>query len=609
MCHKVRWDEEMQDSIDVHEGLLQQLALGVDDENTKDSAQEVCDEMPDKVVWDEDISGELDMNNDLLQLLASGKGYLDDVQVVDGSTGFIETGLVDADHVFLGEFGVESQPVGKAAMDHELIPERDISFLLGLAMDYVINKMPINVNLHDGLLQQLAGARENVYDLKTEPTVELDFDEILTEFCSSSVDNNIADQALVFLPHLEIDKDTLAVEQFYYKLKVAQQDGNKTCLWPLNKQVQFFSKFKELVEHGMAMHSSKQGSNVIQFVLEEITTRKHGGKDEVLTHAGGFSQFLEFGEITHAKIHQLVAFNPTNQHGQIVSLQLSLALSVMVNKEGNNMWMEEQLEGNTVKMLILIRQHLWKGGGIGRAYLRTVNSHLVLDQLQSGQHGGFSSRNFKQWKQWDPGITRFMDVISEKGEAMPSSLCCLIFYFSLFKSTNRLSIKETLFFTLVLRHQQKRCPKTNEDDLLLVNGIIVHHYKPANVITVRCKQYVNDTVLRYYDDFLPAQILILHRSWAAKIELIGYPRHGVAWGQATFRGGGSVTPILYGLNLWMVGPSCQWVKENYKRKAGQGKGIGKTESEIGSGIPLPRRPRRRPSHVPASSSAATGIYR
>jgi len=32
---EVTWDEEIQADINTHQGLLQQLALGVDDENTK----------------------------------------------------------------------------------------------------------------------------------------------------------------------------------------------------------------------------------------------------------------------------------------------------------------------------------------------------------------------------------------------------------------------------------------------------------------------------------------------------------------------------------------------------------------------------------------------
>ncbi|RLN22457.1 Coatomer subunit beta' [Panicum miliaceum] len=41
----------------------------------------------------------------------------------------------------------------------------------------------------------------------------------------------------------------------------------------------------------------------------------------------------------------------------------------------------------------------------------------------------------------------------------------------------------------------------------------------------------------------------------------------VAGGQATFRGGESVTPILPGLGLWKVGPSSKRMKERYKRKS------------------------------------------
>jgi hypothetical protein len=114
MPFEVTWDEEMQDDTDTHEGILQQLALGVDDGNTKgsahvlldgmssqDVAQEVYDEMLGKVAWDEEMSAELAMNNDLLQLLASSGGCPDDELVVDGFPGSMEFALVDADHILL----------------------------------------------------------------------------------------------------------------------------------------------------------------------------------------------------------------------------------------------------------------------------------------------------------------------------------------------------------------------------------------------------------------------------------------------------------------------------------------------------------------------------
>ena len=186
MCVKVTWDE-MQDDIDTHEGLLQQLALGVDDENTKgsayvlldgmssqDVAQEVYDEMLGKIVWDEEMSANLDVNNNLLQLLASSGGYQDNEQIVDGFPGFMELGLVDSDQGFVEELDEDSKPVCEADMDDELTLERNTPFLLRIVTDDV-NETPVNVNSHDGLSQQLASAREYVYHEKMIPTVQLDF--------------------------------------------------------------------------------------------------------------------------------------------------------------------------------------------------------------------------------------------------------------------------------------------------------------------------------------------------------------------------------------------------------------------------------------------------
>ncbi|XP_022680754.1 uncharacterized protein LOC101772266 [Setaria italica] len=187
MPFEVTWDEEMLDDIDTHEGLLQQLALGVDGENTKgfahvlldgmssqDVAQEVCEEILGKVVWDEEMPAELDMNNKILQLLASDGGYPDDEQVVDGSLGIMEFGLIDADHVFVEEIDEDSKTVCEEGMDDELTLERNTPFLMGFCMDHV-NEMPVNVDSHDGLSQQLASGREYVSDEKMKPTIELDF--------------------------------------------------------------------------------------------------------------------------------------------------------------------------------------------------------------------------------------------------------------------------------------------------------------------------------------------------------------------------------------------------------------------------------------------------
>ncbi|RLN29423.1 hypothetical protein C2845_PM05G19020 [Panicum miliaceum] len=194
MPSEVTWDEEMQDDIDTHEGLLQQLALGVDDENTKgsahvlldgmssqDVAQEVCDEMLGKVVCDEEMSAEVDMNNGLLQLLASSGGYPDDEPVVVGFPGSIEFGLVDADHIFVEDLDEASKLICKEGMDDELTLERNAPFLLGIGKDHV-NEMPVNVNTHDVLSQQLASAREYVYDEEMKLTVE-----VLTYVGSSSL--------------------------------------------------------------------------------------------------------------------------------------------------------------------------------------------------------------------------------------------------------------------------------------------------------------------------------------------------------------------------------------------------------------------------------------
>jgi hypothetical protein len=57
-------------------------------------------------------------------------------------------------------------------MDDELTLERNTPVLLGIGRDHV-NEMPVNVNSHDVLSQQLASAREYVYDEKMKPTVEV----------------------------------------------------------------------------------------------------------------------------------------------------------------------------------------------------------------------------------------------------------------------------------------------------------------------------------------------------------------------------------------------------------------------------------------------------
>ena len=57
----------------------------------------------------------------------------------------------------------------------ELTLERNTPFLLGIDTDDV-HATPVNINSHDGLSQQLASAREYVYQEKMKPTVQLDFD-------------------------------------------------------------------------------------------------------------------------------------------------------------------------------------------------------------------------------------------------------------------------------------------------------------------------------------------------------------------------------------------------------------------------------------------------
>jgi len=165
----VVWDVELLQSIDSQDGLLQQLAHGVDDQIQSKNVYPMLfesdagleyDEMLDKVVWDEEMSAELDMNNNLLQLLASSGGYPDDEQVVDGPLGFLEFRLVDSDHGFVEELHEDSKWVCEADMDDELTLERNTPFLLGIGTDHV-NEMSVNVNSHGGLSQQLASARES----------------------------------------------------------------------------------------------------------------------------------------------------------------------------------------------------------------------------------------------------------------------------------------------------------------------------------------------------------------------------------------------------------------------------------------------------------------
>ena len=98
-----------------------------------------------------------------------------DEQNVDCFPGFMELGLVDSDQGFVEELDEDSKPVCEADMDDELTLERNTPFLLRIVTDDV-NETPVNVNSHDGLSQQLASAREYVYQEKMKPTVQLDFD-------------------------------------------------------------------------------------------------------------------------------------------------------------------------------------------------------------------------------------------------------------------------------------------------------------------------------------------------------------------------------------------------------------------------------------------------
>jgi hypothetical protein len=66
--------------------------------------------------------------------------------------------LVDSDHGFVEELDEDSKPFCEVDMDDELTLERSTPFLLGIGTDHV-NEMPVNVNSHDGLSQQLASAR------------------------------------------------------------------------------------------------------------------------------------------------------------------------------------------------------------------------------------------------------------------------------------------------------------------------------------------------------------------------------------------------------------------------------------------------------------------
>ena len=126
-------------------------------------------------VKDDEMTSDLDAQDGLLQLLASSGGYQDDEQNVDCFPGFMELGLVDSDHGFVAELDEDSKQVCEADMDDELTLERNTPFLLGIDTDDV-HETPVNLNSHDGLSQQLASAREYVYQEKMKPTVQLDFD-------------------------------------------------------------------------------------------------------------------------------------------------------------------------------------------------------------------------------------------------------------------------------------------------------------------------------------------------------------------------------------------------------------------------------------------------
>lgn len=270
----VVWDVELLQSIDSQDGLLQQLAHGVDDQIQSKNVYPMLfesdagleyDEMLDKVVWDEEMSAELNMNNNLLQLLASSGGYPDDEQVVDGSLGFLEFELADAYHIFVEELGEDSKSVSEAGMDDELTSEREAPFLLELDM-YYADKMPTSLGMHenlpsaleahDRLLQQLAWDREDFDYEMGKAIAELVLEYVCTNVGSSSLSIDSGMQLIesfvdIYLLEVKDKRVCISMRQWdpgifsYLTMGLASRMGERSAL------LQFIQRVSEVDKCGI----------------------------------------------------------------------------------------------------------------------------------------------------------------------------------------------------------------------------------------------------------------------------------------------------------------------------------------------------------------------
>ncbi|CAN6315245.1 unnamed protein product [Urochloa humidicola] len=405
---------------DFHHVSVQQLANLVDEQMTsmpklsESDAQEACDEMPAKVVWDE-----------------------------------------------------EWKPIAELGTDDKLSYASEPAFVLELGMDKLAEMqnivviwdedIPSHLDNNDDLLQQLVLGGESAGDEKVELSVEWDTDKVLTDVDGLSQILEVDEISNSMAHQLVCNQLSFSAKKLRNADAFSKSDPMLVIYTNIN------GKLEEIGRTGVILNSLDpswitKATMSYQFeIVQTLMFRIYHGETNY-HHTPVKMLKLDQQDFLGEACCNLSEIVTKFNH----SLQLPPALSEMVNKEDSNMWMEEQLEGNPVKILTFIRQHLWKGGGIGRAYLRTINSHLVLDQLQPWQHGGFSSRNFKQWKQWDPGIMKFMEVTSEITGALQTGLCCPTFDFLVTQYTP--TIKDTWLFAS-MHHKMELDRIAREDNL------------------------------------------------------------------------------------------------------------------------------------------------
>jgi len=138
---EVTWDEEIQADINTHQGLLQQLALGVDDENTKHTVD--CQD----VVCDAELLEGIDCQDDQLQQLVHGEDYQMQCKKV---------------HPMLSK--------SDAGLEFNELPHKDVIW---------DEDMPSDLDTYEELLQQLALDSDYLIKENTKPIVVWEVDEMI----------------------------------------------------------------------------------------------------------------------------------------------------------------------------------------------------------------------------------------------------------------------------------------------------------------------------------------------------------------------------------------------------------------------------------------------